>query len=910
MKPGIWWFVILSFNLSGSYAQKILPYLQSPTSSSVWVTWKTDSVMRSTVDLGEDSVSLLQTFSGSCVILSDAGYDSNYYYHSVRLTGLEPEHIYYYRAVTGTEASAIYRFKTQPPTALKTGTYRFLILGDHQIINSDRYERLMRAAREKAIEKYGGRIEDNISLIINDGDQVNEETLDQYEHVHFIPSSVLSGNIPIMTTVGNHETYGSLGLPLYYSHFFYDDLGYRGIVSPGGENYYSYQEKNLVFIHLSSEHPGREQTDWVQQIIDSVKTDSSVEWVVSVAHRPIQAEQYVGDISVYIRDEIIPVLTQTEKSVLLVTGHHHLYARGQVRDFPMYHIISGAASWDQYWGQSNEKDFDDVQKTIDYWTYQIASFNSDNKEMTVESYAIGSPKLGFTLDNVLIDSFYRKQGLPPPHKPSITTVPEDSITLPYSFTSSGYSSGTSEPYNSVQFQISSLPDFRKNRIDLIRDYEDLFGTTGDPDYKPVDVNKNVNIFRYDIEDNKLPNGSWFIRTRHRDRNIAWSAWSDPVKFTVKGSTAGTPVISTSDTIYHSGQNIAVSYQSGPGNSKDWIGIYKTGYVPGSNPSTDWKYVNGTSGTIDLSVTEPGSYFIAFFEEDGYVELADRLTVFIIISPVLSLNKAGFDADEEIKVSYSHAPGSSSDWIGVYRLADIPGQAGSISWNYVSGAQGSLSFTGLPSGYYFVTYFLEGGYTEACDRIIFSVGNDLAEVNVDKPIYKPGEPIRVTYGNGPGTQADWIGILIQDAPPGTAPLVSRQFLNGQQSGLINFNLNLEPGSYYASLFINNSAVRISNKDIFSVESITGEKDQNSTRNDFILFPSPASGKFRIKTRDRHERMLSVGIISLTGTSILEKQVEISPGEDSKEIDVSGIPKGIYIISIHTGNKISVSKLVLQ
>ena len=58
-------------------------------------------------------------------------------------------------------------------------------------------------------------------------------------------------------------------------HFFYDDLGYKGIVSPGGENYYSYQEKNIVFIHLSSEHPNRNKQAWVQQIIDSVKADPS-----------------------------------------------------------------------------------------------------------------------------------------------------------------------------------------------------------------------------------------------------------------------------------------------------------------------------------------------------------------------------------------------------------------------------------------------------------------------------------------------------------------------------------------------------------------------------------------------------------------------------------------------------------
>ena len=78
-----------------------------------------------------------------------------------------------------------------------------------------------------------------------------------------------------------------------------------------------------------------------------------------------------------------------------------MYARGQLRDSAMYHIISGAASWDQFWGQSTEVDFDDVQKTIDYWAYQIVDLDLQARRMEVECYAIGSPLLGFTLDNIV-----------------------------------------------------------------------------------------------------------------------------------------------------------------------------------------------------------------------------------------------------------------------------------------------------------------------------------------------------------------------------------------------------------------------------------------------------------------------------------------------------------------------------
>lgn len=712
--------VLLSLFLGGLNAQVIRPYLQVPSDTSVWITWKTDSEKESRVIYGKDSANLSVIVTGDCQVLSDADYDSNYFYHSVQLTGLDPYQPYYYRVISGVLQSKTCRFYTQPSIGVTSGVYRFLVFGDHQVKADDRYERLLIAAREKVIEKYGGSVEDHINLVLNDGDQVDQGILDQYEFVHFKPSAVLSGNVPIMTTLGNHETYGSPGISLYYDHYCYDHIGYKGIVSPGGENYYSYQQKNIVFIHLSSEHPTEEQVAWVQQIVDSVKTDPDVDWIISIGHRPIQAEQFVGDISEYIRTRIIPVLAQTEKSALFIGGHHHLYARGQVRDYPIYHIISGGGSWDQYWGQSTEKDFDDVQKTIDYWTYQIVSIDADNKDLVVESYAIGSPKLGFVFDNILIDSFYRKLPATPPMRPAITVIPNDSIELPYTFISSPFSTGSLEPYNSVQFQISSDGDRATPVVDLIRDYENLYGTTGDPTYLPVDIHKDINIFEYTIKKNSLPNGTYYIWVRHRDRNITWSEWSDPVEFKIKGSTGGFITMYTTKTLFSPDEIIQIYYEFGPGNATDWIGIYKYGDVPGSVPSTDWQYTDGNSGTVNLQVSKSGQYFIAFFENDGYTELTERISVYVATKPELSLNKAGYNPGEEIQVSYSSAPGFINDWIGIYKLNDTPGMVASTKWSYTSGTSGTVTFSGLQSGYYFVNYFLMDGYTEAGERIIFSV----------------------------------------------------------------------------------------------------------------------------------------------------------------------------------------------
>lgn len=874
-------------------AQGPKPYLQSPSDTSVWVSWKTSSGTASLVKYGIEPGNLSMQATGDCQVLSDVGYDNNYFYHSVQLTGLQPGEAYYYKVITGTQESSVYRFRAQPSPGTGPGIFRFLVLGDHQVLGSGRYEMLVTMAREKIIELYGENVEDHVNLVINDGDQVDQGTLEQYEFMHFEPSAILSGNIPVMTTMGNHETYGTLGLQAYYPHFFYDKLGYKGIESPGGENYYAYVLKNILFVHLSSEHTDEDQVGWVNRLVDSAMNDPGIEWIISIGHRPIQAEQYVGDISVYIRDRIIPVLARTEKSALFISGHHHLYARGQVRDYPMYHIISGGASWDQFWGQSVEKDFDDVQKTIDYWTYQIVTIDPSKKEMVADCYAVGSPHLGFTLDNIKIDSFYRRFPGLPPSMPSIQDPPADSISLPYTFVSSSYSSAGPEPYNSVQFQIDEDPGFNSPFTDLIRDYENLYGTTGSPSYLPVDIHDTVDIFRYTLRKHSVPNGSYNIRVRHRDRNLTWSDWSDHVPFDVKGSTGGFISISTDKNSFLAGEDIEVHYFFGPGNPGDWIGIYRAGDTPGPIPSTDWEYVSGTTGTVTLNVDQPGEYFIAFFEDEGYYEMAERLTVFITSIPELSLEKGGFDPGESFTVSYESAPGLPNDWIGIYRLDDVPGQVASTLWYYTSGSSGSIDFEGLQAGYYFLAYFLVNGYDQAGERLYFSVGSELAELTTDKSDYSPGEEISVDYSNSPGLSTDWIGIFNSNAQPGTAPLVSRKFAPGTRSGTVVFENTPSAGSYFAAMFINNSSARISNRIEFTVGSTGGLEPYNVSQFNMVI-TGTVEGKLKITGYDPGKCDGRLLVCSLEGRLFMEIPARNTDGLFEEHLDISAYPQGIYII----------------
>jgi len=905
--------VILVFIILGAgcqiqgFSQDITPYLQSPTDTSIWISWKTNSGPNPIVQFGTDSTLLNQTATGSYLKLEDTGYVGNYYYHSVQLKSLNPSSIYYYKAITGSTESKIYRFKTQPSIGTDEGHFRFLVFGDHQVSNRDGYQRLMQASKDHVSQKFGGSIEEHINLIINDGDQVDQGTLLQYENIHFGKSELLSPTLPIMTVVGNHETYGSLGLEAYYSHFFYDSISYKGINSPGGENYYSFQSGRVVFVMMSTEHPVQDQVNWVQQIVDSVKTDNQVDWLFCVGHRPIQAEQYVGDISVFARDRIIPILTQTEKSVLFIGGHHHLYARGQLRDSPMYHIISGAASWDQYWGQSTEIDFDDVQKTIDYWTYQIVDIDLENKMMNVESYAIGSPKLGFTLDNILIDSFHRQFGKSAPVKPKIITTIPDTIQLPFTITSSEFQTNSDESFNSSQFQFSYNDEFTNPVVDIIRDFENLYGTSGNPDYLPVDIHKDLNILEYNIQSYQITNGKFFVRVRHRDQNVEWSEWSETKSFVVSGSTEGVPEVSTLKTYYDANESIEVFFNHGPNNSKDWIGIYKKGDIPGGgNSSTDWEYVNASSGSVTLQITNAGEYFIALFANDGYTEISDRIWVYITSIPVTTVNKPGFTSGEEITVNFSNAPSFTNDWIGIYKLNDTPGIVGSTDWKYVSGESGSVTFNSLPNGYYYANYFLLNEYDEPGERVYFTVGDNLATISVNKETYSSEENITVSFQNGPGLQNDWIGLFkIGEETP-----IDTIHVNGIKSGEFIYSEILDSASYYLTLFMNGTEHEISNRVYFSVKSnAVSSKDYLSNKS-ITIYPSPTDGVLNIELSNSKENIKTINVSSISGKLVFSRNIVDSVLAKKQTINLSGNKKGMYVIRIVTDSSIFTSKILLN
>lgn len=920
--------MVIAFSTSiKPIAQTVYPYLQSCTPTSIYITWKTSSNTQSLVQYGTNSTNLSTSVNGTNQIWSDNGYYNNYYYHTVQLTGLTPNTKYYYKVTSGTSTSAVACFKTMPNpggAATADGHFRFLIMGDNQIKEGARYDSLMSAAKRKLAQKYGGDPCDNASLIFNVGDQVDVGTLDHYENVHFKKSKALSPYLPIQTTVGNHELYGTLQMNAYKNHFYYSQITYQGI-SSGTEEYYAYQAGPVLFISLTTENSAVNSTQmtWLQQVVTAANSDGTVQWIVSLGHRPYQAEQYVGDISPWIRNTVVPYLITSNKYAMHIGAHHHVYSRGQLKNAPVYNIISGGTAWDQYWGMAVEQDMDDVQKTISNWIYNIVDIEVATGKMNVESYSIGS--IYAWKNNELMDEFHRCKNRPAPTQPAITNTFPTSVSLPYTVNSSAFSSTAGETLNSTEFQFSQSSSFATIEKTSYRDFENWFGKGSSPDVT-VNLNAGVNILNYTIPSNGLTNGVHYVRVRHRDKNMEWSTWSPIKSFTVGGSVVGTPTITTSKSNYVVNETITVNYSNAPGGSSQWIGLYKKGNVPGAVASTKWSYVTGVSGSINFTNLSPAEeYFIAFFGNGTYyTEIAPRVTIYVGPMPALTTSLPHYNVGDAVFVNFATCPTFTNDWVGIYKVGQTPGVNSSTKWSYITTTSGSRTFTGLPKGYYYANYFLKDGYTEVSQRIFFSVGDQITNLTTDKSVYNVGEYITATWTDGAGILKDYLAFFHSGDNPNIHPLVGYTYFGGVPNGTKVIQndpsttvpvLPETPGDYFLVMFTNDSYNEISNRVYFSlvptnknleVTDVTETMLENE-EDGIKIYPNPmtTNGNSIIESKypiDRLEFLDGLGRIVYKSENVNTKNFSL--------INID-LPEGCYYVRVYQDNRtMSEYKLIVN
>ena len=501
----------------------IYPYLQSATESSIYVCWHASNSPKSVVEFGTNK-NLGNSKSGGVHIWNDSTT-----WHWVKLTNLQPETVYYYRALSNTMQSKIFKFKTPPKIGQNSGHIRFAIVGDTRTFPKQT-KSVISSIRNKVTELYGNSdIENNLNLILCNGDIVSYgHNLAEYKTEWFAPLREISANIPIMVTIGDHEKESEN----YYTYMKYED--FAGTL---GEKHYSFRYGRVLFIAdhsiintIAQFNLRDKKLKWLDSVMQKAEKDSTIDWVIVFTHRPGHSEIWTYGNESYVQDFVIPLLSKYSKAELLTYGHSHAYERGEVIDGNLRLLENGGGGSElDRWRESNaQKDYPEIQKTYDYWSYTIVDIDIENKSYEAKSYSLGNSDV--VMHNELFDSFTRnKANETPPQKPiGKTTINKASSNV--KLKASKYLG--SYKILSSQFQVTDKKDDYSNLlINVKRNFENIYYDSGTPNFTPTNKNKKIDLSEYLIESNKLiGRKKYWWHVRYRDRNMQWSKWSNEVSF--------------------------------------------------------------------------------------------------------------------------------------------------------------------------------------------------------------------------------------------------------------------------------------------------------------------------------------------------------------------------------------------
>jgi hypothetical protein len=288
-----------------------------------------------------------------------------------------------------------------------------------------------------------------------------------------------------------------------------------------------------------------------------------------------------------------------------------------------------------------------------------------------------------------------------------------------------------------------------------------------------------------------------------------------------------PSLAVTPSIISPTGTLTVNFANGPGNTTDWIGIYKSTDVPGSAPATAWAYVSGSNGSLNFSTSggfPTGQYYAAFFSANTFNEIASRVAFTVANGPAITVTPQTIAPNGTVTVNFANGPGNSTDWIGIYKSADVPGSSPATAWAYVTGSNGSLNFSksgGLATGQYYAAFFSNNNYNEIASRASFTViasfaVNSSARVPVPATMDQTDEPFTASVKVYPNPVTDGllhVEIQTQDTDLisiGVFDLIGRSIyhpLRRLEKGMNKIDLDISelPAGYYILKIRNNHSL---------------------------------------------------------------------------------------------------------
>lgn len=229
------------------------------------------------------------------------------YWHTARLTGLQPGTEYIYAVGDGTPEGwgEVRSFRTAPDAS---EPFSFIYLGDAQY----------GFTRVKAVTGAALRTCPDAGFVLMAGDLVtNGNSRDDWDDF-LVHTSPLLGRVPVIPTIGNHECKSEKAPRMYLQTF---DLPRNGPESLTPERVYSLTYANTLIVVLDSMLPPGEQAEW----LDRVLGESKATWKLVMFHHPPYSSEPKRD-NKEIRETWVPLFDKHHVD-LVFNGHDHAYMR-------------------------------------------------------------------------------------------------------------------------------------------------------------------------------------------------------------------------------------------------------------------------------------------------------------------------------------------------------------------------------------------------------------------------------------------------------------------------------------------------------------------------------------------------------------------------------------------------------
>ncbi|MDF1664126.1 MAG: metallophosphoesterase family protein [Planctomycetota bacterium] len=293
------------------------PYLQSMTSSSVIIAWKTGNKETGQVNFGATNA------LGQSVTESKSRDN-----HHVTLTGLSPATTYFYEVGNASGSlSQVYQFTTAPANTVSDFT--FVAIGDSGSGSSEQKRLAQRLENE------------TFDFWVHTGDIVYDAGAKKdFQPKFFDPYENILAEKTLFPSPGNHDQY-LFGVG-------YKDAFHTPANNPAkSELYYSFEWGDAKFVSINTNVTpslmSSKQIDWIRAEL----TSNTKRWLIVFFHIPLYSSGSHGSNSTL--QNRLGALFETSGVDLVLTGHDHHYERSKpLKDHntdPAYkglvHILTG-----------------------------------------------------------------------------------------------------------------------------------------------------------------------------------------------------------------------------------------------------------------------------------------------------------------------------------------------------------------------------------------------------------------------------------------------------------------------------------------------------------------------------------------------------------------------------------------